>query len=707
MKLGIGLRLNMIIEVIVSVIIISIIISVSSISYTLVLDNEKRNLASSVNDLNEFLENKFEELKKFSEAYTFSLDEMFAASSQWTLKSFISDRGYQTIDSILGKIKDNASYISDAYIYDLDGIVLRDIAKKELDKDIKGLSLYKDIIQEHKNYSSEKYVTKSSLTGHPVMTISLPIMRNGNVSGGLAVEIDLADFSNKYVINKKYGKMGYPVIFDERGIVIMHPDNKVVMSDISKNDFVKQMLSSDKDDDLIKYVWQGKPKFQYYVKLGFFPWYVNATIYESDLVSVSAGIISGIIVVSIIGLCNIFLGVWFITHLYVVSRIKKLSKVIELVAKCDLTHYGEIKYDDEITFINKNFNSLVQNFNRLLFEVKEKMDAMKENGIILADNVTETAGAINEIDSNIVSTRKQIENQAVNVTENSAIVEQLTRNIKALNDATENQAASIVESSSAIEETVSNIQSINQNSQSGKALLDQLQEVSKQGKENLDSVSSMVQKIAKSSESLMEANSLIVNIAQQTNLLAMNASIEAAHAGVYGKGFAVVADEIRKLAELSSRHAKTINSTVKEVRGCISAIVNNSRTTDESFSHIFENIGEVIQMFAEINSSLTEQSAGTKEILETIQEMQNVTMSVQEGAKEMNTGNNQTLIAINNLNNITQEITTSIDEINRGASEINQSIVHITSLSEKNKQHILSVDETLSIFKTDEKLKTA
>jgi len=204
-----------------------------------------------------------------------------------------------------------------------------------------------------------------------------------------------------------------------------------------------------------------------------------------------------------------------------------------------------------------------------------------------------------------------------------------------LNEHVEEQSASVAASSSATEEMIANIQSVTDTLVTNSKNVKELQEASEAGHMSLNEVVTDIQGIARESESLLEINAVMQNIASQTNLLSMNASIEAAHAGDSGRGFAVVADEIRKLAESSSKQSKTIGGVLKSIKGSIDKITKSTDAVLSKFDAIGDGVKTVAMQEDSILGAMEEQGQGSKQILQAVSNVNEVTHQVREAARRL------------------------------------------------------------------------
>ena len=367
----------------------------------------------------------------------------------------------------------------------------------------------------------------------------------------------------------------------------------------------------------------------------------------------------------------------------------------------DLTVRLPLIGNDEVTDLSVYFNETIAKISASIQAVGANSVAMEEIGNELASNMTETASAVNEISANIEGVKQQTMTQAASVTETAATIEEIVRTIKQLNIGIETQAASVAQSSSSVEEMVANIASIGQTLGRTDEAIKSLTLATGDGKATLVNSNTVTQKIAEESGSLLEASSVIQHIASQTNLLAMNAAIEAAHAGEAGKGFAVVADEIRKLAEDSAMQGKTITATLKTLSGEIEMLSASSKTVEEKFNAIFMLAEQVKDMSARLTESMREQENGSKEVLIAIKNINMVTTEVQAGSDEMLKGGESVAEEMSKLDDLTRIITDSMNEMAAGAVQINNAVQEVSEITQKNKRSIENLAAEVSKFKTN------
>ena len=204
-----------------------------------------------------------------------------------------------------------------------------------------------------------------------------------------------------------------------------------------------------------------------------------------------------------------------------------------------------------------------------------------------------------------------------------------------LHECVQRQTSALSQSSTSIEEMIANIRSVTETLSKNAKNVKELEEASEVGRSGLGGVAADTQEIARESESLLEINSVMANIASQTNLLSMNAAIEAAHAGENGRGFAVVADEIRKLAESSGNQSKTISGVLKKIKGSIDKITRSTEDLLNKFEAMNSGIITVAEQENSILRAMEEQGQGSKEVLEAISEVNKITHQVRDASEQM------------------------------------------------------------------------
>ena len=527
-----------------------------------------------------------------------------------------------------------------------------------------------------------------STIGVPGICFSRKVVSpTGEFIGCVSIEVKLAQLT-AFIDSLKVGRTGYVMLFQNDGTILadpMHKDLVFTKLDSAGNQYLKNFQDAGAKTEVVTIDnIQWRLRVFSIDELG---WKVGILVKNTEILESFYRLVINMAIVGI-GMLIVFFWLifWFSKRLK--GYLRKIQRIFTKMAAGDLTERFYIKKRDEIGRLMIDFNTTMDKVVGMVNSLIRESKTMQHVGDDLYNNMNETASAINEISANVESIKRQTITQAASVQKTGNVVETIIEQIQQLDKEIALQAGAVTQSSSSVEEMAANIVTITQTLERNNNLIKEMYSMTIDGKNGAKTANSVVQQIAERSDSLLEASVIIQNIASQTNLLAMNAAIEAAHAGETGKGFAVVADEIRKLAEESNAQGKQIGGVLKESIEIIRTLIAAGNGAEQTFDKVYELATQISEQEDFITRSMQEQMNANKEVLTAIKGINSTTNTVKAGSSEMLSGSGEVAREMNKLDGLTQVITNSMDEMSAGAIQINNAVVEVNDLVQKNKESI-------------------
>lgn len=525
----------------------------------------------------------------------------------------------------------------------------------------------------------------------------------GRPAGVLLLASTLTEISN--IVGRNLLPGGSVYVVDGNGFLIAHGDpsrlSKEDLVDVSGYPAVRGFAGLPAGE-FLRYEDEDRRKIAYKKTAGN-GWSVFVEADEEVITSDAGSFTRTGALLGLVGLLVLTVSLWGVSRV-VLRPLSDLSTRLGTFAEGggDLSSRLLIQRSDEVGAAADKFNGFVDSLSGMVATVQAAVEDAASQKTVVASSSTETGAAAEQIAATIRSMRSQIERLAAEAEGASTAAEEIAEDGRHFTVQVQEQASAVAQSSSAVEQMLASIRSVAATARTKTSALAELQAVTDDGREEVEATAEKVTQLAGSLELLQEAIAAINGIASQTNILSMNAAIEAAHAGDSGKGFAVVASEIRSLAESSAENAQVIGLSLGKNAEDIRKLKEFTDNVFNRYGSIESQIGTAREAFDEIARATDELSLGAEEISRAILVLKEATSRVEAGSSRIAERSETIQARAGGVLSVSQEALNGISEIDIGTGEIIEAMRDLNAAVSGLSESIDSVRETVGRFKVRE-----
>ncbi|QUY17775.1 HAMP domain-containing protein [Treponema sp. OMZ 305] len=561
-----------------------------------------------------------------------------------------------------------------------------------------------------------KYVitepTMSSAERKYLFIVAIPVRDlQGKIVGVINATI-LGDALSNLISDIIVGETGTAYLVSSSGTILgnRRPEilyksiyNEIIGSDTSAfAQFLKQALASHKSSVNVSEI-KGVKYISAVASMRYADWTLLLTAPVSEFMAENVtNLIKTFVIIALCQLIIAFaLGVLIARNItrpinHVIDALKNIAQ-----GEGDLTIELPASGKDETSILSAYFNQTIAKLKNSIQKIGIDSREMESVGSDLESNMVSVSEVVANITSGIEGLKERFVEQEESVSGTAAAIEHIIRTLRLLDESIGRQAAMVTESSTSFDKMTHSIDTVGENVEETREVIRNLSTATNDGRETLVKANEVSQRISEASGDLIETGAIIENIASQTNLLAMNAAIEAAHAGEAGKGFAVVASEIRKLAEESSAQGKKISITLKNLSAEIDTLASAAAGAVEKFNIISGYSKGLSSSIEGVVQAMDEQEENGKIIWGIINDVTGVTNEVKSGSGDMLADGEKVVSATKRLDDLTRILRENIENIASQTELINEAAQESLEIAVKNKQSIDGLALEVGKFKTE------